>query len=558
MRPPRGTAALAMVFGSVTLTTCVFPTERDDSVRVTVDPLPVLIRGTDTYATARAWRIVAGGDSQPIANVSFVWSSGDPLTATVDANGHVVGIKSGRTAIRAAAANFDKRATVGQITLRVSGPLEIDSIRPQTVKYGETVTIYGVGVDSLFQVTLGQGVLIPYFFSNTRDAAGYARNSFWVPPPAHSDSMFFIGNGVFGFSRDTVRVIRRDLYEPNETSPTRIDLETSRPFPGTILNVLLFLNPALSFEPLLRDVKQGADWYHLRQATTRDLTVVVNSDVPGTFQTFLTDSLGYRSSDTTYFLGRNAWTFGPQSHSCHGAAFGPKEAPAESTVVAFHNFADTALDAIAVYTREGRYALTVVEGYALSDKRIQRDAHEEDNFCDAADAKPILLGNLPNGTYLDTLAIENAHDVDWFRFNVPGSGAQPVRFRTAPRPLAAVDSSDIDLYVLNVPASGDTVMTGVAIARAGSTVDTTLTLAAPADYYAVVVDFAGIPTRYSLCIGFASTLLSPKCTALPAAAPVPLSAAQPQASVMRRTRLEAAIEQRGPRLAPLRSAARWR
>src|SRR5207249_6094492 len=67
----------------------------------------------------------------------------------------------------------------------------------------------------------------------------------------------FIGNGVFGFSRDTVRVIRRDLYEPNETSPTRIDLETARPFPGTILNVLLFLNPALSFEPLLRDVKQG-------------------------------------------------------------------------------------------------------------------------------------------------------------------------------------------------------------------------------------------------------------------------------------------------------------
>src|SRR5437773_1081867 len=208
MRPPRGPAALAMVFGSVTLTTCVFPTERDDSVRVTVDPLPVLIRGTDTYATARAWRIVAAGDSQPIANVSFVWSSGDPLTATVDANGHVVGIKSGRTAIRAAAANFDKRATVGQITLRVSGPLEIDSIRPQTVKYGETVTIYGVGVDSLFQVTLGQGVLIPYFFSNTRDAAGYARNSFWVPPPAHSDSMFFIGNGAFGFSRDTVRPTR--------------------------------------------------------------------------------------------------------------------------------------------------------------------------------------------------------------------------------------------------------------------------------------------------------------------------------------------------------------
>src|SRR2546425_3453811 len=87
MRHPRGTAALAMVFSSVTLATCVFPTERDDSVHVTVDPLPVLIRGSDTYATARAWQILAAGDSQQIANVSFVWSSGDPLTATVDANG---------------------------------------------------------------------------------------------------------------------------------------------------------------------------------------------------------------------------------------------------------------------------------------------------------------------------------------------------------------------------------------------------------------------------------------------------------------------------------------
>src|SRR5947199_10093586 len=99
MRPPRGTAALAMVFGSVTLTTCVFPTERDDSVRVTVDPLPVLIRGTDTYATARAWRIVAGGASQPVANVGFVWSSGDPPTATVDANGPVGADEAGRPAI---------------------------------------------------------------------------------------------------------------------------------------------------------------------------------------------------------------------------------------------------------------------------------------------------------------------------------------------------------------------------------------------------------------------------------------------------------------------------
>ena len=550
MRLSRGIAAWAVLFSCATLATCVFPTERDDSVRVTIEPLPVLVRGDETYATARAWHILAVADSQEIANVTFIWSSDDPLTATVDAAGHIVGIKSGTTAIRAAAANFDKRAAAGQIALRVANTLEIDSIRPATVKYGEIVTVYGVGLlDTLgIGLSVGGAGLIPVPFSASQDAAGRSQIKYWLPPPAHTDPLFYIGAGVFGFSTDTVRVIRRDLYEPNEISPALINLETSRPFPGTSLNFLLFANPALAFEALPRDVKQGADWYRFRQSVKRDLTVVLSSAVPGTFQTYLTDSLGFRASDTTYHVGRNAWTFGPQSHACHGAAFGPKEAPAESTVVALHDFADTSLDAIAVYSREGRYSLAVIEGYVLGDKRIARDSHEEDNFCDAADAKPLLLGSLPNGTYLDTLAIENPHDVDWFRFNVPGSLPQPVRFRTAARPFAATDTSDIDLYVLNVPAPGDTIMTAVATAAtAGSTVDMTLTLA-PKDYYAVVVDFAGEPTRYSICIGL-SPLLSPACQTLPAAPPVGLGSAASQASVLRRARLEAAIRRRS---SPLR------
>src|SRR2546428_6946941 len=219
-RRPRGTAALAMVFSSVTLATCVFPTERDDSVHVTVDPLPVLIRGSDTYATARAWEIRAAGDSQQIANVSFVWSSGDPLTATVDANGHVVGIKSGTTAIRAAAANFDKRAAVGQITLRVANTLEIDSIRPDTVRYGEIVTVYGVGLlDTLgIGLTIGDGGLIPVPFSPALDPNGASRISYWLPPPAHTPPLFYYGAGGSGFSPAPRRSIGRESYRPVDSA----------------------------------------------------------------------------------------------------------------------------------------------------------------------------------------------------------------------------------------------------------------------------------------------------------------------------------------------------
>ena len=175
MRLSRGIAPWAVLFSCATLATCVFPTERDDSVRVTIEPLPVLVRGDETDATARAWHILAAADSQEIANVTFIWSSDDPLTATVDAAGHIVGIKSGTTAIRAAAANFDKRAAAGQIALRVANTLEIDSIRPATVKYGEIVTVYGVGLlDTLgIGLSVGGAGLIPVPFSAISRPSGY-------------------------------------------------------------------------------------------------------------------------------------------------------------------------------------------------------------------------------------------------------------------------------------------------------------------------------------------------------------------------------------------------
>ena len=536
--PRRDSAALAVLFTSLTLGTCVFPTERDDAVHVTIDPLPVLLRGTDTFATAHAWH-----GAQELSNVVFVWSTDDLSTATVDAAGHIVGIQSGTTMIRARAANFDKRATPGEIALRVASSLEIDSIRPANVRYGEVITVYGVGLlDTLgVDFALGEGGLIPVPFTDSLEASGVSHISYWVPPPARTAPLFYIGAGVFGFTVDTVQVLRRDLYEPNETAPTTIDLETARPFPGTFLNFLLFLNPALAFEQLPRDVPLGADWYRFRQSTTRDLTIILSSDVPGTFQTFLTDSLGFRLSDSSYFIGRDAWTFGPGSHACHGAAFSPKEAPAESTVVALRDHPAGDLDAISIYTQPGRYALAVLEGYATTGKGIARDVHEEDDYCNAADTKPAAL------PFRDaTLTIDNAHDVDWFRFSFQGGPG--FRVRTAAPPSAFGDSSDIDVYLLRFPNPGDATMTVVASsARAGSDEDIPLLFLAAGEYYVVVTDFAGVPTHYSLCFGPGAS-----CDLFPA--PTPPSTAEVQASVARRARLEATSTPRALRAAPFRAA----
>ena len=478
--------------------TCAFPTDKSDKVFVTLEaPSHVVLRGQEMSIFAQAWR-VTGADTQPITNVEFAFASGSGSIARVDKNccgyATVTGVNSGTVDIVARAVAFEQ-AQEADLALRVSSPLEIDSIRPATVRFGELITLYGIGVDSIFQVSLAGALLFQYPFSAGRDSDGYAHVSFWVPPPARTDSLFYVGNGVFGFTHDSVQVIRRDIYEPNETTPYVIDLDTSRPFPGTTLNAFLFLNPALAFEALPRDVKQGVDWYRLTQTGTRDLSVILTApEAKGTFATFLTDSLAFRASDTSYIIGSNAWTLGPSSYACHGLGFAPPEALADSTVVALKGVSG-ALDVLALYGQAARYGLAVIDAYV---SELPPDHHEEDSNCSAAD-----LRGTRQAPFQDTLTIENPHAIDWIRFHYIqgglGSSAQ-IRLHAFPGGPAAA-SKDLDVYVIKVPLAGDPGLQILfADTTAGSDVNRTVGLST-GDYYLVVLDYAGASTTYAVCVG---------------------------------------------------------
>src|SRR2546426_337812 len=175
MRRSRGLAALTIVGISAVVAMCVYPTEHDSAVHVDLPHSGILLRGNDTAAQAPAWRILGPADSQPIPNVVFAWSSSNPSVATVDNAGHIVGITSGTVVITAAAANFDKASRAATNTLRVSAPLEVDSVRPKVVRYGELVSVYGVGVDSIFLAQLSNAQLILNPFGDTAFANGTAR-----------------------------------------------------------------------------------------------------------------------------------------------------------------------------------------------------------------------------------------------------------------------------------------------------------------------------------------------------------------------------------------------
>src|SRR5438477_310610 len=235
MRYRRGLAAGALLLAGATIATCVYPTEHDAAVHVSLTPVHILFSGHDTVAAARAWQVRGPGDSVVIPNVAFTWSTSDAAVATVSSDGRIVGIKSGSAIITAAATNFDAGQRAAVDTVRVSAPIEVDSIRPKTVRYGEFLTVYGIGVDSIFVASLDSASLIPNPVEDTTYAQGTQRRRYWVPFPARTDSLLIIGiyngNGVFGFVRgDTTKVVERDIYEPDDTIPHHIDLDAAPPF----------------------------------------------------------------------------------------------------------------------------------------------------------------------------------------------------------------------------------------------------------------------------------------------------------------------------------------
>jgi hypothetical protein len=164
----------------------------------------------------------------------------------------------------------------------------------------------------------------------------------------------------------------------------------------------------------------------------------------------------------------------------------------------------------------GRYSLTVHDGYIGSDPRIQPDRFEENDYCLAADAnfqdpaRRIDLGT----AFADTLTIDEPYEVDWFRFTVPPAEdeGQLLSIRTAARPFGAADSSDVGLVLFRVDSLEtflDTLTSVDAESHAAGSDEELVADVTPGDYYLIVMDEAGVPTRYSLCMAIGNTCALP-------------------------------------------------
>ncbi len=518
-------AACAAVVAS-----CSVPTDKSQDVQVVVRYSAQLtargVLGTGDRDSLFAVALQQStGDT--IRNMAFTWESSDPAIMTVQGSAaggaEITGVNTGVATITAKAVAF-QGAQPGQAPVRVAPSFVIDSIRPKDVRYGQTLTVYGVGLPSIFALNMAGGELEADPFSFTGSDEGLGQRAYWVPFPASTSfPTYFIFSGgqlTLGPAPDSITVDPRDLFEPDTMVPGAIDINgpgVRQPFGGDTLPVLFF-NPALYFEEVPTGFSD-IDWDRFDRNDTSAVTIIVLSNVFG-------DTAFSYVSDSLFQCGPNpsicfvppfppetypGWYFTAGFQSCNGMGFSYPQPRVPSYAIAFRKWPTPRLHLVQFYAKQGRYTLASVRGYLRPDRAIPPDRFEDNQLCWQADTnffdsigtarKQIRVGVSPPfgvGPFGDSLlTISQLYDVDFYRFRVdpsPFAFDTLVTIQTKARAFGSIDPSDIDVYLYNSLGAFLGVSNNV-----GSSEQITVT-AGPGEYYAVVVDFAGAATVYSMCI----------------------------------------------------------
>ena len=529
----------SLAVGAAVISAGLACTIEDNSAEVFVEvsaAAPVVVRGEKILLNARARRLTSPTDTVDVGNIQYVWATSNPNLATIvgsdSSTAELTGVNSGTVAVTATAASFEA-SDVGTFQMRVADLLEIDSVRPTAVKWGEKLRMYGVGVRNVFIADLGTP-LFPDTMTFQGDPQGLGVMEYWVPPPARTDSVFVLGPGVFFTVDEITAVDTLDLYEYNDTIPALINLDAAPPYPQ--VPSVLFFNPALAYEDPSRvgAATLGYDWYRFTRAdVSRPMTFVIKpqsiADSTALF-TVLGDSIIYVGGHT---VANPTWFVTTQGrHWCDKGVIDADHKRPDSLVVALkrrprYTPTRSTIDILSWYSLPQRHAIGVADGYVVTDSRIQSDRFEENDICIFADTNfvtmPINLGPLTPPFADSTLTIDNPHEVDWYRFQVTqGLPSDSTMIRVRSRPFTGgpfFDRSDIDLYV--VRSQTPTAFQYLGQVSSPGSLDSTRLLLPTGDYYLIVVDFAGEATRYSMCIRVRTAC----------APPIPLTEAASEATV---------------------------
>jgi hypothetical protein len=502
---------MAASISVVALQTCALPTDESETIEVRIDaPSGTVVRGETLLLRATA--ISATGSGRVPAEVSFAWSSSNETIATIsgglEGSATVNAINTGRVTIRAVARDY-RHARAGEREIRVANTVAIDSVVPDTVRYGEQVTVYGIGLGRVGQVILSETALLPDTASFVGDPVGEGSRRYWVPYPARTARVVAVATE--GFSAPATNptiVVPTNAFTRSDGSPAIIDLDG----PPLSPDGSLFYNPALALTP-------GVDGDLLRLSrtdTTGPLTLVISTS--NAIIRDLEPSLFVTEGFSPELLDDIKWLVGTSDQTCQGTSLvtAPDLDFGSNPTTVARTLQYTVRSGVFLRIRgasPGRYSLRILDGYVPPDPRLTPDRFEENDFCDAADlnAADSTKQVDPVSGFSEVLSIDQTIDVDWFRFTLPGDfgGTQVLTIRTAALPFGAADSSNLGLGLISLDSLFNFEADWTVQSRQPGSNERITAELPNGDYYLAVADEAAVPTRYALCISIGNDCALP-------------------------------------------------
>jgi hypothetical protein len=495
----RAAILLAAVCGG-----CLLPSDHSPRLSVDVDALPPLLLPGDTVL-AQARLLDAAG--RPVPNAGFVFNSDNAKALEVvarDSRSALLLLRDTGQATVLVAAEGYPAVPAAERLVAVRPGLQIDSIRPLVARYGETVTIYGVGLNPAAhpEIRGGDRTLAVHHFAPADPARPWrvGRLAVYVTAgmPLRRPIEVRSDRGA-ATSRDTLVVIPEDIYEPNgESVPTDL---------GTLTTDLV--NPALAFERSVPgDVRETVDAYRFTTADHSAWTVRVAGLSGAEFVALADTTVSGIPVATFEYLHAFAWS------KCGGTARGvfaeakiyyPRSdtlrVPRIRTPSELRMWLDYSPDD-SLNVQDRPYYLSITKGYSSD---LPPDASEPNDWCQVA--TPITLSDQPRA-----LSIDRPIDFDWFRFEVTGPGA------TITADLRFDTPNDLDLLLFR-DLLPDSVSQPIWRADSSSQTHETASMPLPpGKYYAVVYSWLARPGGYHATFS-AQGLSAPP--ALPSAAPEP-------------------------------------
>jgi len=457
---------------------CLLPSDRSGDLRLVFDPVPAMYAGDTVQLAVRTADPSAAGAVHP-EDIQF--ESSDPAVLEVAPSGRAVAHFGGIVTVTARVRFAN--AAPSQLEVTIVNPLRVDSVVPGTVRFGDTLRVYGVGLNPAMAATTVGGLPAPVVdYQRAIATSAGGPGVLTILAPAAAPVSYVTVNRLGGGSASgssPVTVIQQDWLEPNDAAPRSL---------GTVSSGLAWRALALEGSPL--GTPAARDWYTFVNPTQQSVTLTLRPARPAAvdeLSLLVTDTL-----DAAAGVLPQGWAVEPGANYCRGAVISGFRRTLDSQIVGLYNLAPGTYHAL-VATRAPlpmprEYDLRIEPGYHSV---LPPDNEEYGYRClDPSEGETYAdehFGLPPTGR-----TIANPGAADWFMVRPYNNyGTHPVHLR-----LSALDGV-LGTTMEIVTEGGAHVAGGVSASGTGPS-ELLFCPDSTTNYLIAVTDVLGVASRYHL------------------------------------------------------------